>query len=64
MGEKSPEWQIVKLCMKMKMIDEGKVNSELLKLKCMVSKTLERTQEKEGIWSRTRRKQPKPCVKL
>ena len=28
-GSKSPEWQIVKLCMKLKMIDERKVNAGL-----------------------------------
>ena len=40
-GRKSPEWHKVKLRMKMKMIDEGKVNSELLKLKYKVRKKME-----------------------
>ena len=29
-GDKSPEWQVVKACMRLKMIDEHKVSGELL----------------------------------
>ena len=40
-GKKSPEWQIVRLCMKLKMIDEKKVNTDLLRLKYRVRKKIE-----------------------
>ena len=39
-GVKSPEWQVVKLCMKLKMIDERRVSSDLLRLKYKVRKKI------------------------
>ena len=40
-GKKSPEWQIVKLCMGLKMIDEKKLNSKLETEKYKLRKTLD-----------------------
>ena len=49
-GVKSPEWQVVKLCMKLKMIDERRVSSDLLRLKYKVRKKI-----KEDFGKNTRR---------
>ena len=40
-GVKSPEWQVVKLCMKLKVIDKRKLNVDLLRLKYKVRKKIE-----------------------
>ena len=40
-GRDSPEWQIVKLCMKLKMIDERKLNHQLESKKYRVKKKIE-----------------------
>ena len=40
-GKKSPEWQIVKLCMGLKMIDEKKLNSKLETERYKLRKTLD-----------------------
>ena len=42
-GEKSPEWAIVKLCMKLKMIDERKVNAKLESERYSIRKRIEET---------------------
>ena len=40
-GIKIPEWQVVRVCMKLNMIDETKVSNELLGLKYKVRKKIE-----------------------
>ena len=51
-GENSPEWQVVKVCMNLKMIDERKTNSELTTERYNLRKKLE---EKHGKNSRKTR---------
>ena len=41
-GSKSPEWQVVKVAMRLKMIDEKKVNDDLLTMKYKFRKMIER----------------------
>ena len=40
-GEKSPEWQVVKVCMQLKMIDEKKVSNDLLGSKYRMMREIE-----------------------
>ena len=51
-GEKSPEWQVVKACMKLKMLDESKVNKELLGQKYKYRKDIEEEYGKNSRRSR------------
>ena len=51
-GEKSLEWQVVKVCMKLKMIDETKVSKELESLKYKVRKDIEELHGKNSRKSR------------
>jgi hypothetical protein len=55
-GEKSPEWQVVKAGMQLKMLDERKVNKELLRLKYKYRKEIEEEYGKNSRRSRNVRK--------
>ena len=51
-GVKSPEWQVVRVCMRLKMIDEKRVSNELLGLKYKVRKEIEQEYGKNSRRSR------------
>ena len=53
-GENSPEWQIVKICMNLKLIDERKKNSELVTLRYNMRKKIEEESGKNSRKSRNR----------
>ena len=51
-GEKSPEWQVVKVCMQLKMIDEKKVSRDLLGSKYRMMREIEDEHVKNSRKSR------------
>ena len=53
-GDKSPEWQIVKVCMNLKLVDERKTNSELVSLRYNLRKKLENALGKNSRKARNR----------
>ena len=53
-GDKSPEWQIVKICMNLKLLDERKKNSELVTMRYNLRKNLEETLGKNSRKARNR----------
>ena len=55
-GAKSLEWQVVKACMQLKMIDERKVNKELLGLKYKARKEIEEEYGKNSRRARNKMK--------